>query len=149
MRSIAAPSKWDYRFIGIAKEVASWSKDPDTKVGVVIVDDDRHIVSTGYNGIPRGVVDLPCRLTRENGEKYVWVEHAERNALSQAVKSVKGCTMYTTLYPCNDCMKGIIQAGIRKIVYMRKHDRIPHELQLVAYRMVSEAHIETLCIGDQ
>ena len=107
--------KWDLRFLSLAKEVASWSKDPSTKVGAVLVDDNRRIISTGYNGFPRGVEDLEARYNHRP-TKYSLVVHAEANALLNSVVLPRGGTLYCTLHPCEECSKLIVQAGVTRIV---------------------------------
>lgn len=107
--------KWDLRFLSVAKEVAGWSKDPSTKVGAVLVDDLRRIISTGYNGFPRGVEDLEHRYSHRP-TKYSLVVHAEANALLNAVVLPRDATLYCTLHPCEECSKLIVQAGVRRIV---------------------------------
>ena len=107
--------KWIYRFLDMADIVSSWSKDPSTKVGAVIVDDRKRIISVGYNGFPRGVEDLQERYD-DRPLKYSLVSHAERNALDNADVPLKDATMFVTLLPCSDCAKGIIQRGIKTIV---------------------------------
>lgn len=110
--------KWDDRFMRLAREISTWSKDP-TKIGAVIVDDERRILSTGYNGFPRGIADTEERLSNKE-EKYPRVIHAEMNAILAALYngvSVKGATLYVWGLPvCADCTKSVIQAGIRRIV---------------------------------
>ena len=110
--------KWNKRFMEVAFLVASWSKDPSTKTGAVIVGPDKEIRSTGYNGPVRGVDDdVPERYERPT--KYDFFEHAERNALYNACLtgvSVKGCVMYATHAPCVDCARAIIQAGIKTVI---------------------------------
>lgn len=111
---------WDERFIYEAEVKARWSKDPNTKIGGVLVY-DRQIISTGYNGIPRGVSDnVPERHSRDNGEKYYWYEHGERNTIYNAARvgmKTIGTVMYLTCgTPCADCARAIIQAGIVKVV---------------------------------
>lgn len=106
---------WSYRFLELSDTVASWSKDPSTKVGSVIVDSKRRVVSLGYNGFPRGVEDTPDRYN-DRDTKLLLVCHAERNALDNAPTSVEGATLYATLFPCNECCKSIIQRGIKRVV---------------------------------
>jgi dCMP deaminase len=109
---------WDLRFIALAAHIAAWSKDPSTKVGCVVVGPDREIVTTGYNGFPRGVNDDPKRMERP--AKYLWTSHAEENAVAHAARigvSLKGCTAYVTHCPCSRCARGLIQAGIRRVVF--------------------------------
>lgn len=109
---------WDRRFIALAAHIAAWSKDPSTKVGCVVVGPDREIVTTGYNGFPRGVDDDPKRMERP--AKYLWTSHAEENAVAHAARigvSLKGCTAYVTHSPCSRCARGLIQAGVRRVVF--------------------------------
>lgn len=102
--------------LGMAKHVALLSKDPSTKVGAIIFDDKRRLVSGGYNGFPRGVKDSDDRLqTREI--KYRLVQHAERNAIAFATASLEGCTIVVTHPPCAQCAGSIIQAGIKHVCY--------------------------------
>lgn len=113
---------WDEYFMGIATLSAMRSKDPSTQVGACIVNSDKRILSMGYNGMPRCCSDDEFPWDR-NGDplnsKYLYVCHAELNAiLNCAVGSVRGCTVYTTLFPCNECAKAIIQSGIVEVVYM-------------------------------
>ena len=107
--------KWHKRFMEVAELVSTWSKDPSTKVGAIVVGPDREIRSTGYNGLVRGVDDnKPERLERPT--KYDFFEHAERNAVYNACligASLKGCVIYVTSMPCPDCARAIIQSGIK------------------------------------
>lgn len=107
--------EWIERFIELAEHISTWSKDPSTKVGSVIVNDKKHIVSVGYNGFPRGVSDTQSRYD-DRPTKYKYVCHAERNALDNAHMDVSGCTLFATLMPCNECAKSIIQRGIKQVV---------------------------------
>ena len=111
-------TKWDERFLELAKSIAQWSKDPNTKVGCVIVGPDREIRTTGYNGLPRGANDdVPERSQRP--EKLLWYEHAERNAIYNAARTgirLEDCWAYSTLCPCMDCARAFIQSGIRRVV---------------------------------
>ena len=110
---------WKEYFRNIAHQVKLKSKDKYTQIGAVIVGADNEIVSTGYNSFPRGIYDNEP-LRQERPEKYYWFEHAERNAIYNAARigvSTKGTTMYLTCgIPCADCCRGIINAGITKIV---------------------------------
>lgn len=110
--------KWDRRYLEIARSVSSWSKDTSTQVGCVIVGRGAEILSTGYNGLPRGAYDdLPERQIRP--EKLFWFEHAERNAIYNAARvgiPLKGSTAYVTLCPCMDCARAIVQSGIKKVI---------------------------------
>ena len=112
-------SKWDLRFIGLAQHISTWSKDPSTKVGCVVVGEDREIRSTGFNGFPRGINDDEERLT-DREKKYPLICHAEENAIMHAARigvSLKDSTAYVTWPPCSRCARSLIQAGIREIVY--------------------------------
>lgn len=105
---------WHKRFFDLADLVGSWSKDPSTQVGAVIVRPDRTIASVGYNGFPRGVQDV--YTTRE--DKLLRTVHAEANAILSANGDVQGCTLYVTpLHPCANCAALIIQSGIKQVHY--------------------------------
>lgn len=97
------------------------SKDPNTKVGACIVTPEKKIVGIGYNGMPIGIDDsiMPWERSAESqlDTKYPYVCHAELNAILNSIKDISGCTLYVTLYPCNECAKAIIQSGIKKLVY--------------------------------
>lgn len=108
-------NKWTKRFLDLAEHVSEWSQDPSTKVGCVIVDEKKRVVSIGYNGFPRGVRDDADRY-QDRATKHLFVAHAERNALDNAPLSVESCTLYSPLLPCNECAKSIIQKGISKVV---------------------------------
>lgn len=111
-------NKWDDKFMELASHVSTWSKDRSTKCGCVIVGPDKEIRSTGYNGMPRGVDDeIEARHIRPT--KYLWFEHAERNAIYNAARMgtpLLGCTLYVRWFPCADCARAAIQAGIKAIV---------------------------------
>ncbi len=113
---------WDEYFMGVALLAAERSKDPNTRVGACIVDDQNRILSTGYNGFPQGCSDdeFPWNRDEENGEtKYKFVVHAELNAiLNTRGKSLAGSRLYVGLFPCHECAKAIIQAGIREVIYL-------------------------------
>ncbi|MBR2768381.1 MAG: dCMP deaminase family protein [Solobacterium sp.] len=111
---------WDEYFMGLAHLSALRSKDPNTQVGAAIVDENKRVVSVGYNGFPKGCSDDEFPWEREGGmldTKYVYVVHAELNAILNSPRPVAGCTLYVSLFPCNECAKAIIQAGIRRVVY--------------------------------
>ena len=114
---------WDEYFMGVALLSAMRSKDPNTQVGACIVNDDNRIVSVGYNGFPRGCSDEDFPWERkadnQNDTKYPFVCHAELNAiLNSNGIGVKGSRIYVALFPCNECAKAIIQAGIKEIIYI-------------------------------
>lgn len=110
---------WEEYFMGVAKLAALRSKDPNTQVGACIVSEDNKILSMGYNGFPRGCSDDDFTWAREGDDnKYFYSTHSELNAiLNYRGGSLEGAKMYVTLFPCNECAKAIIQAGIRTIVY--------------------------------
>lgn len=113
---------WDAYFMGIALLSSERSKDPNTSVGACIVDEDNKILSLGYNGMPKGCSDDEYSWERE-GEpldtKYLYVCHAELNALlNYSGTHMKGARIYTTLFPCNECTKAIIQSGIKEVIYI-------------------------------
>ena len=111
-------NKWDARWIEMAGIVSTWSKDPSTQIGAIAVKDKR-LISTGYNGFPRGIKDLDDRWNNRE-EKYKYVVHAEMNCIYNANyhnQSLKGSTMYIVGLPvCHECAKGIIQAGVKRVV---------------------------------
>lgn len=111
---------WDEYFMGVALLAAKRSKDPNTQVGACIVDRNNVILTTGYNGFPQGCSDDEFPWDRE-GEvtKYPFVVHAELNAILNASgKSLRGSRLYVALFPCNECAKAIIQAGVSEVVYL-------------------------------
>ena len=111
---------WDETFMGMAQLVAKRSKDPSTQVGACIVDTFKRVVSLGYNGFPDGCSDDDFPWGKDgdvNNTKYPYVVHAELNAILNATSSVSGCTIYVSLFPCNECAKAIIQSGIVEVVY--------------------------------
>lgn len=114
---------WDEYFMGIALLAAMRSKDPNTQVGACIVSPDRIIISTGYNGLPKGCSDDEYPWVREgkstNETKYPFVVHAELNAiLNSGGRSLKDATIYVALFPCNECAKAIIQSGIKEVIFL-------------------------------
>ncbi len=110
------PSKWDFRFLGLAEHVSAWSKDPSTKVGAVIVDKDMRVISLGYNGFPMRTSDAPL-LYANREEKYRRVVHAEMNAMSFARRDLSGCSLYTWPFmSCPRCAGVVIQSGITRHV---------------------------------
>ena len=113
---------WDEYFMGVSLLSGRRSKDPSTQVGACIIDDEKKIIATGYNGAPRGIDDQDFPWAREGDfldTKYAYVCHAELNAILNATKeSLKNCTIYVALFPCNECAKSIIQSGIKKVVYL-------------------------------
>lgn len=122
MAPVVGSGGWDHRFLQLALHFGTWSKDPSTKLGCVIVGPDREIRSTGFNGFPRGVQDRQERL--QNRElKYLLICHAEENAILHAARigvSLKGCTSYCLWSPCSRCARSLINAGVSEVVYSDK-----------------------------
>lgn len=111
---------WDEYFMGVAMLAARRSKDPNTQVGACIVSPDNIIISTGYNGLPNGCSDDEYPWEREGEEtKYPYVVHAELNAILNANgRDLRGSRLYVALFPCNECAKAIIQAGVKEVLYL-------------------------------
>ena len=137
---------WDEYFMGVALLSAMRSKDPNTQVGACIVNDDNRIVSVGYNGFPRGCSDEDFPWERsadnQNDTKYPFVCHAELNAiLNSNGIGVRGSRIYVALFPCNECAKAIIQAGIKEIVYISDKYR-DTDANLASKRMLAAAGVK-------
>jgi dCMP deaminase len=117
--------KWGDRYLGLAREVSTWSKDPSTKVGAVVIGNNGEVLTQGFNGFPRGISDNSARL-KDRERKYKLVVHAEMNSIYNAGLngvSLKDSTLYVYGLPvCNECAKGIIQVGIKTVVAMRPKD---------------------------
>ena len=111
--------KWDNRFMEMAQVISTWSKDPSSQIGAVVVNDERRILATGYNGFPKGIADTEERLNNKE-EKYSRIIHAEMNALMNALYSgvsLKDSTLYVYGLPvCSSCAKCVIQAGVKRVV---------------------------------
>ena len=139
-------SNWDVRFLELASHVSTWSKDPSTKVGAVIANDMRQVLSLGYNGFPRGVEDRKSRY-EDRATKLLFVAHAERNALDNAFADVRGATLYTTLCPCNECAKSIVQRGIRRVISYAPTYEIVERFNIGTTRLLfKEAGVELVLI---
>ena len=137
---------WDEYFMGIAMLAARRSKDPNTQVGACIVSDDNIIISTGYNGMPKGcsadVFPWDRKGENEAETKNPYVVHAELNAILNASgRDLRGSRIYVALFPCNECAKAIIQCGIKEVIYLsdKYHDTM---LNLVSKRMLSAAGVK-------
>ncbi len=136
---------WDEYFMGVAQLASMRSKDPSTQVGCCIVDEQNRILSTGYNGFPQGCNDdeFPWGRDEAEGEtKYPFVVHAELNAiLNNRGKSLQGARLYVGLFPCNECAKAIIQAGVSEVIYLSdKYANTPSTL--ASKRMLGSAGIK-------
>ena len=139
--------KWEDYFMGIAFLSGQRSKDPVTQVGACIVNDEMRIVGTGYNGLPNGChdEDFPWRKDKDldlDKTKYGYVCHAEMNAiLNKNSASLKGCKIYVSLFPCNECAKLIIQSGIKEVIfYSDKHK--DKSSTKAAKKMLRAAHVK-------
>jgi len=134
----------------IAKSVATWSKDPSTKVGAVVVGDKGQILSQGYNGFPRDVKDTKDRYENRE-EKYKYIVHGEMNAIYNACHSgasLNGATLYVTGLPvCSECAKGIIQVGIKKVImqYPKDISKTWRDSMVITLKMFQEAGVTFIC----
>ena len=137
---------WDEYFMSMAVLSSQRSKDPNTKVGACIVDQDHKIVSNGYNGMPCHCDEEKLSWNKGEGldSKYLYVCHAEFNAIlnTRDGQALKGCTLYVTLFPCNECTKAIIQSGIKEVVYMDNKYKDTTETQASAL-MLKLAGVKT------
>jgi dCMP deaminase len=144
----ATREKWDRRFFELSSLVATWSEDQSRKVGAVIVGPANDIRAIGFNGLPRRVsAQHDARHSKVDGEKYYWFEHAERNAIYNAARSgisTEGCRMYTSLFPCADCTRGIIQSGIIELNSFQapEADEVFKRSFEVAQIMLDEAKVD-------
>ena len=138
---------WISRFFREAWEKASWSKD-STKVGAIAVDDDRVILESGYNGIPRRVQDLPERMERPT--KYFWTSHAEENLVANAARAkLKGSTVFVTHLCCNACARMLINAGVSAVYCDNGKTSMPPEAFDVAVQMFKEAGVKLVVEGKE
>ena len=134
---------WDEYFMGVAMLAARRSKDPSTQVGACIVSQDNIIISTGYNGMPKGCSDDEFPWGREGAEtKYPFVVHAELNAILNANgRDLRGSRIYVALFPCNECAKAIIQSGVKEVYYLSdKYATTP--TTLASKRMMDAAGVK-------
>ncbi|UNT95808.1 deoxycytidylate deaminase [Allobaculum mucilyticum] len=137
---------WDEYFMAMAHLAAFRSKDPNTQVGACIVNPQKRVVGLGYNGFPRGCSDLEYSWDRDGGfldTKYAYVVHAELNAILNSIQNLNGCTLYVSLFPCNECAKAIIQSGISKVVY-ESDKYCGTEGNLASKRMFQDAGVELM-----
>lgn len=133
---------WQKYFLEMAEQVATRSKDPSTKVGCVISTEDKVVVATGYNGIPRDVLDKPERMERP--AKYLWTSHAEENAVAMAARvgsRLRGGHAFVTHMPCCRCARMLIQAGISTVYCGDGTTSMPQEEFDVASQMFHEAGV--------
>jgi dCMP deaminase len=145
--------KWHQRFLSLADSIATWSKDPSRGVGAVIVSPMRQVLSTGYNGLPRGFEDHIERLQRP--VKYDLIVHAEMNAIVQCARngvSPVGATLYSSFSPCISCSLVIVQAGIVKVVTKRISEGDEHwndsiEKSIILFKEVGIDYITLDCVS--
>lgn len=135
---------WDEYFMGVADLSGRRSKDPNTQVGACIVSEDNKIMSMGYNGFPKGCSDdeFPWGREQEGDDpystKYLYVTHSELNAiLNYRGGSLEGAKLYVSLFPCNECAKAIIQAGIKTVIY--DCDKYEHTPSVIASKRMMDA----------
>ncbi len=132
--------KWDQRFLDLAQHISTWSRDPSTKVGAVIVDSKKRVVSVGYNGFPQGIKD-DDRLN-DRTFKYSATVHGEINAILFAERDLAGCTLYTWPFqPCSNCAAIVIQSGIKRIVAPRNRPERWRESMEAAAALFEEAGV--------
>lgn len=141
---------WDLRFLGLAQHVATWSKDPSTKVGAVIARPDRTVASVGFNGFPKGSVDNE-ELYRDREVKLERIVHAEVNAIVHAQENLSGFTLYSTLMPCARCASVIIQVGIIRVATRTPLAVTPAWLGSFEHsaKLFRECGIEVSCVANK
>lgn len=147
-------TNWHNRFIDLSHYISSWSKDPSTKVGALIVDSDNNVRTIGYNGFPRGAVDSQERLSNRD-LKYPLTVHAELNALMTCARlgiRTEGCYIICTNMPCTTCCGAIIQAGIKKVIITApSEDMLSRwkESMDLSKTLLEEVGIELIIIKDE
>lgn len=135
--------KWNKRYLDMAKLVSTWSKDPSTQCGAVIVNADNEIVSVGFNGFPKNVIDTEARLNNRE-LKYAITLHAERNAILFAKQSLKDCTLFTfPMQCCSECAAMAIQSGIKRHVSLSYQPERWQKSFELANEMFQEANVKT------
>lgn len=136
---------WDTYFMSVAKLSSMRSKDPNTQVGACIVNKEKRIVGIGYNGLPFGCDDNLFPWDNKGDyldTKYPYVVHAEPNAILNSTSSLDDCTIYVTLFPCNECSKLIIQSGIKEVVYM-EDKYATQDSTIASKKMLKSAGVKT------
>lgn len=126
--------------MGICELSKRRSKDPNTQVGACIINSDNKIIGIGYNGLPKGCNDDEFPWSNDKdflNTKYPYVVHAEANAILNSIADLKGATIYVSLFPCNECMKLIIQTGIKKIIF--KENKYPDSKEVLAATKLASA----------
>lgn len=136
---------WNEYFMGVAVLSSMRSKDPSSQVGACIVNDKKHIVGIGYNGLPRGFDDDNFEWSREGGileSKYGPVVHAEPNAIANSISDLEGCSIYVNLHPCHECAKFIVQKGLSDVIYL-SDKYAEQDSTILAKRIFEKAGIKT------
>lgn len=146
-------NKWDLRYLALAKEVSTWSKDPSTQVGAITVGSKKEVLSQGFNGFPRGINDSEERYNNRD-IKYKLVVHAEMNAIYNATysgTSLDGATLYVYGLPiCSECAKGIIQVGIKKVVIEKSKELDNwNESVKLSQEMFDESGVELIVVNKK
>ena len=141
--------KWDKRYINLVKEVATWSKDPSSKIGSIVVSSGGSVLAQGYNGFPRGIEDREDRLN-DRSVKYDYMVHAEMNSIYNATYNGE-CLVDSTIYiyglpVCHECAKAIIQVGISRVVSIRTKELSPKwkDSCTIALDLFEEAGVEVV-----
>jgi dCMP deaminase len=139
-------NKWHSRFVDLAKHISEWSKDPSTKVGAVIVDEKRRIISTGYNGFSIGVEDTDDRLFNRD-IKYEMIVHGEINAIVFARQDLTNTTLYTYPFmPCSRCASIVIQSGIKTVVAPENHNPRWAESFALSTKLFNESNVKLILL---
>lgn len=139
-------NKWHSRFVDLAKHISEWSKDPSTKVGAVIVDEKRRIISTGYNGFSIGVEDTDDRLYNRD-IKYEMIVHGEINAIVFARQDLTNTTLYTYPFmPCSRCASIVIQSGIKTVVAPENHNPRWTESFALSTKLFNESNVKLILL---
>lgn len=132
---------WDSRFLSLAKEVSTWSKDPSRQIGAIAISEKGQVLSQGYNGLPRNIKDTFERL-HDKEKKYKYVVHAEMNVIYNATYtgvSLDGATLYVVGLPvCSECAKGIIQTGIKHVVMSVEEDYKASDRWIQSFEITKE-----------
>lgn len=144
-------TKWDMRYLNLARQIAKWSKDPSRQIGAVAVGSKGQVLAQGFNGFPRGIADLPERY-EDRATKYKYVVHAEMNCIYNATYngvSLDGADMYVWGLPmCSDCAKGVIQVGVKR-VFWGTNEVIPDtwlDSLDTTINMMNEAGVKLICL---
>ncbi|NTW27021.1 MAG: dCMP deaminase family protein [Candidatus Moranbacteria bacterium] len=136
---------WDETFMQMCRVISNRSKDPTTQVGACIVNDKNIILGMGYNGFPRGCKDADLTWNRDGSlceTKYAYVVHAEMNAILNANGPTEGARLYCKMFPCNECAKVIIQAGIKEVIFESDEYRSnSNDVKVAAHKMLDLAGV--------